>query len=138
MNESRMSPDSGGGVGPGSGEGCLDTLFQAYRVACEPGETSVNFMPELWLKIEKAQSATFSFRRIAKGFVTAAAALAMGLAIIGFISTGQQNSAAYHVSYIDALAAHNEALDARNSIDSVDYVTDLIRSESSEDASEEI
>jgi hypothetical protein len=132
MNESRMSPEL-----PDSGETRLDDLFQAYRMACEPAETSVNFMPELWLKIEKAQSATFSFRRIAKGFVTAAVALSMGLAIIGFVSAGRQNSPVYHASYLDALAAHNEALDARKSIDSVEYVMDLMHSDF-EDASEEI
>jgi hypothetical protein len=133
MNESWMSPES-----PDAREERLDALFKAYRVACEPREASVNFMPELWEKIERTQSATFSFRRMAKGFVTAAAALSMVLAIIGFVSSGTQVSPVYHGSYLEALAAHNEALDARNSIDSVEYVQDLIHPDSGDDASEEI
>jgi len=56
-------------------EARLDLLLRAYRVSCEPREISANFMPELWQKIEAVQSSTFSFRRIARGFVTAARAL---------------------------------------------------------------
>jgi len=133
MNESRMSREP-----LDSREERLDALFKAYRVACEPPEPSVNFMPELWEKIERTQNATFSFRRIAKGFVTAAVALSMVLAIIGFVSSSPQNPVVYHASYVEALAAHNEALDARNSIDSVEYVLDLIHPDSGDDPSEEI
>jgi len=133
MNESWMSPES-----PDAREERLDALFKAYRVACEPREASVNFMPELWEKIERTQSATFSFRRIAKGFVTVAAALSMVLAIIGFVSSGSQSSPIDHGSYVEVLAAHNEALDARNSIDSMEYVQDLIHPDSGDDVSEEI
>ncbi len=50
MNESKMSQES-----LDSREERLDALFKAYRVACEPPETSVNFMPELWAKIESSQ-----------------------------------------------------------------------------------
>jgi hypothetical protein len=116
----------------------LDALFKAYRLACEPREASVNFMPELWAKIETAQNAAFSFRRIARGFVTAAVALSMVLAIIGFVSSSPQSSAVSHGSYVEALAEHNEALDARNSIDSVEYVLDLMHPDSADDPSEEI
>jgi hypothetical protein len=133
MNESRVSPESLDGR-----EERLDALFKAYRVACEPREASVNFMPELWEKIERTQNATFSFRRIAKGFVTAAVALSMVLAIIGFVFSDPQNSPVFHGSYVEALAAHNEALDARNSIDSVEYVLDLMHPDSADDPSEEI
>jgi hypothetical protein len=133
MNKSRMSPEP-----LDSREERLDALFKAYRMACEPREASVNFMPELWEKIERTQSATFSFRRIAKGFVTAAVALSMVLAIIGFVSSDLQNSAVFHGSYVEALAAHNEALDARNSVDSVEYVLDLIHPDSADDTSEQI
>jgi hypothetical protein len=133
MNESKMSQES-----LDSREERLDALFKAYRVACEPPETSVNFMPELWAKIESSQNATFSFRRIAKGFVTAAIALSMVLAIIGFVSSSPQNSPVYHSSYVDALAAHNEALDARNSIESAEYLIDLMHPDSLDDQAEEI
>src|SRR5882724_3812934 len=87
----------------------LDTLFQAYYSACEPRQVSANFMPELWQKIERAQSTTFSFQRIAKGFVTAAAAVSMGLAVVSFLPT-HAGSPVYNATYVEALAAHNDTL----------------------------
>ena len=119
MNESMMQPE-------------LDTLFQAYYSACEPRQVSANFMPELWQKIEKAQSATFSFQRIAKGFVTAAAALSLVLAVVGFLPV-RLNPPVYNVSYVDALAAHNDAV--AHSSDVIDYV-DLAHIDSPDDAEE--
>jgi len=109
----------------------LDALFRAYHLACEPREVSANFMPELWEKIEKVQNATFSFRRIAKSFVTAAAALSMVLAAIGFVPT--RNSPAYNVTYVEALAAHNDALAAHSLSDSAEYVLDLIHPSDTQD-----
>ena len=113
----------------------LDTLFRAYHSACEPRQVSANFMPELWQKIERAQSAVFSFRRIAKGFVTAAAALSLALAVIGFFPS-HQNSSLYSASYIDALAAHNEALAAHSSNESAEFVDLLLHSDSPDDVEE--
>ena len=131
MNESRMPPN-----GRSPEDERLDELFRAYHMACEPREASVNFMPELWQKIEKVQSATFSFRRIARSFVTAAAALAMLLAVIGFLP--RRNSPAYNVTYVEALAAHNEALSAPGLTDSAEYVLDLIHPDTQEDSAGEI
>jgi hypothetical protein len=119
-----------------SNEERLDGMFRAYRIACEPREVSANFMPELWQKIEKVQNATFSFRRIAKSFVTAAAALSMVLAAIGFVPT--RNSPAYNITYVEALAAHNDALAAHSLSDSAEYVLDLIHLDTPDDASEDI
>jgi hypothetical protein len=116
----------------------LDALFRAYHVACEPREVSANFMPELWQKIEKVQSATFSFRRIAKGFVTAAAALSLALALVAFFPSRQTSPSPDHASYVEALAAHNEALAAHNSSDGVEYVLDLIHPDSLDETAEEI
>jgi len=133
MNESRMSLEF-----LDSQEERLDAVFKAYRMACEPREASVNFMPELWEKIERAQNATFFFGRMARGFVTAAVALSLVLATIGFVSSDRQNSPVVHGSYVEALAAHNEALDARNSIDNAEYVLDLIHPDSADESSEQI
>jgi hypothetical protein len=123
---------------PYSDEVRLDALFQEYRAACEPREESVNFMPELWRKIEKTQSATFSFRRIAKGFMTVAAALSLLLAVIGFLPIHSQNAPLYHTSYIDALAAHYEAVDARKVSESVEYVQDVLHPDSYDEPAAEI
>ena len=113
----------------------LDALFRGYRMACEPRDPSANFMPELWQKIEKRQSALFSFRRIAKGFVAAAAMLSLALALIGFIPS---RSAPVNIStWVDTLDAHHEALAAHSANESIEYVLDLIHPDSS-DESEEI
>jgi hypothetical protein len=114
----------------------LDALFRAYHLACEPREVSANFMPELWQKIEKVQSATFSFRRIARSFVTAAAALSLVLAIISFLPL--QNRHAYSVTYVEALAAQNDAVTAHSLSDSAEYVLDLMHPEAQEDVAGEI
>lgn len=132
-----MSPESSSRPNRNSGDARLDAMFQAYRAACEPREASANFMPELWDKIEKAQRATFSFRRIARGFVTAAAALSFALAAISFLPL-QPSSPVYSLSYVDALAAHNEALDAGTSNEGIEYVQDMLHPDSLEDSSAEI
>ena len=111
-----------------SEEAHLDSLFQAYYSACEPDSVSPNFMPELWQKIERTQSATFSFQRIAKGFVTAAAAVSLALAVVCFVPG--VSSPAYNATYVDALAAHNDTL-VRTS-DTFDYV-DLTHIDAPED-----
>ena len=115
-----------------SEEAHLDSLFQAYYSACEPGPVSPNFMPELWQKIERTQSATFSFQRISKGFVTAAAALSMALAIVCFLPM-RLSSPMYNATYVDALAAHNDTLVRTG--DSYDYV-DSAHIDAPEDAEE--
>src|SRR5215472_16161791 len=115
----------------------LDGIFQAYRVACEPRDVSANFRPDLWQKIEKAQKAIFSFRRMARSFVTAAAAVSLGLVMFEVLPV-RQNSAVYNLSYVEALAAHNEALDARSTSESIEYVQDLMHPDSAEEAAEEL
>jgi len=103
MNESRMLPEFQGGD-----DERLNALFRAYSVACEPRDVSPNFMPELWQKIEKVQGATFSFRRIARGFVTAAAGLSLVLASIAFLPS-YHVSPIYSTTYVESLAAHADA-----------------------------
>ena len=83
----------------------LDALFQAYHRACPAPEASANFMPELWQRIESRQNFTFSFRRMANAFVTAAVALSIALGVYTSISTS--NPAYYAQSYVDVLADAN-------------------------------
>jgi hypothetical protein len=124
MNESMNSPQH-----RSPEDERLDELFRAYRLACEPGEISANFMPELWGKIDLVQSATFSFRRIAKGFLTAAAALSLVLASIAFVPS-RQISPVYSATYVEALAAHNDS-----SADSAD-TSDVTHPDSPDDTEE--
>src|SRR5258708_10088593 len=86
----------------------LDEIFRAYRVACEPREISPNFMPELWQKIDRVQNSMFSFRRIARGFVSAAAALSLVLATIAY-PPAPDVSPVCNTAYVEALAAPSDA-----------------------------
>jgi len=95
----------------------LDALFQAYRAACPDRDASANFMPELWRRVEARQAFTFSFRRMANGFVTAALALTIFLGVYMAIPAKAPN---YPVSYLQALA------DA-NTLDTPDYVAGPVR-----------
>jgi len=85
----------------------LDALFRAYRDACPNPEASVNFMPNLWAKIEARQSFTFSLRHMANGFVTAAAALTIALGVYMYMPRTSNTNNSYPQSYIEALAEAN-------------------------------
>jgi len=106
MNESMMSPGSGD-RGRSAEEAQLDALFRANHSACDPGEVSPNFMPELWQKIETVQSASFSFRRIAKAFVTVAAGITLILVGIETLPF-RQTSPIFSATYVEALADHTD------------------------------
>jgi hypothetical protein len=88
----------------GSEEARLDALFQAFR-ECPAPEPGVNFMPELWAKIESRQRVTFSFRRMASAFVTAALALSIALGV--YMSLPRSNQSYFAQTYVDALAEAN-------------------------------
>lgn len=79
----------------------LDALFEAYRRACPTPEPSANFMPNLWQRIESRQTVTFTFRRMANAFVTAAVALSIALGVYMAIPRSQAN---VPTSYLEVLA----------------------------------
>jgi len=87
----------------GSDEQGLDALFRAYREACPEVEPSANFMPHIWERIEARQSESFFVGRVARGLVTAAAALTMAMAM--WLYVPRSGSAFYAETYIEALAA---------------------------------
>ena len=90
----------------------LDRLFQAYRQACPDPEPGVNFMPELWARIEARESSSNLFGRMAKALVTAALAASVILGMLMASGTVQPN---YNGTYIDALMAdHASGLEALN------------------------
>jgi len=83
----------------------LDDLFRAYRAACPDPEPSVNFMPEMWAKIEAREASSTVFNRMAKALVTAA----LGASVIMALMSASYNQPvpAYDGSYIQALAAEH-------------------------------
>jgi len=87
-----------------SNEAELDQLFLAYRDACPDPEPSVNFMPEMWAKIEAREASSTIFNRMAKALVTAAlgASVVMGLLSASY---SQQAIPQSDGSYLQALTA---------------------------------
>ncbi len=96
----------------------LDDLFQSYRDACPDVEPSVNFMPNLWQRIEAHHSFWFVFQRLARTVMTASAALCLLLLVLNFISVQQTHLLA--PTYVDALMADHTAEKT--------YYTEAIRS----------
>ena len=82
----------------------LDALLRAYARACPTPEPSANFMPNLWQRIESRQSFTFSFRRMANAFVTAAVALSIALGVYMSVLSSNPN---YAQGYLEALSDAN-------------------------------
>src|SRR5262245_1556807 len=80
----------------------LDSLFQEYRNACPEVEGSVNFMPNLWAKIEARQTLPLTMGRFAKLFVSAAAALCLLMSLL-LTSPMTSGSAFSLMSYVEAL-----------------------------------
>ena len=83
----------------------LDALLRAYRAACPDPEASVNFMPQLWEKIERRRSANV-FSRAARVLVTAALATT---AILSIILSSQHPAATSPGSYVEALVTDGDA-----------------------------
>jgi hypothetical protein len=113
-------------VNEGSQGDRLNALFRAYHDACGSPEPGVNFMPELWQKIEARQTFSFSFGRVARGFVTAAIAATLAMAIYLVAPLGP--SAVYTTTYIDVLDASHNA-DSTDAYETVRYETGSIPDE---------
>jgi hypothetical protein len=86
----------------------LDHLFERYRAALPDPEASVNFMPELWRKIEARQFFLVRVKKLTQVFVAAAAAicLLLGIALQVPVST---DTPIMHSNYVDVLADANPA-----------------------------
>jgi len=85
----------------------LDSLFAAYREACSAPEASPNFMPQLWRKIDAGRSATYTFGRWTRAFVTAAAALCI---LLGLLQTHRPSQPTFYTqTYIEALQQESAA-----------------------------
>jgi hypothetical protein len=94
----------------------LEHLFQRYRVACPDIEPSANFMPNLWQKIEARHNFWFIFQRLARGAMTASAALCLLLLLLNIVWAPQALLPAS--SYVDALVAEQTA-------EKTDYTEDI-------------
>jgi hypothetical protein len=88
--------------------GELDHLFASYRTAVPDPDASVNFMPELWRKIEARQSFLTRVKKLTQVFVAAAAAICLLLGIALQVPVANDNSVV-RGNYIDVLADANPA-----------------------------
>ena len=86
-------------------EARLDSLFRAYREACPDPEPSVNFMPNMWAKIEAREASSTVFNRLAKALVTAALGASVLMGLLSASYNSQSAVASSDGSYIQALAA---------------------------------
>ncbi len=96
----------------------LDDLFQKYRASCPEVTPQVNFIPELWQKIEARRSFWFTFQLWARTVMTASAALCVLLLVLNLVSPAQNHVLA--PTYVDALMADHTAENT--------YYTEAIRS----------
>jgi len=79
----------------------LDALFASYREACPVPEPSPNFMPRLWEQIEARRSVAYTFGRLTRAFVSAAAAICIILGLLQAYLPSQPNF--YTQTYFEAL-----------------------------------
>lgn len=84
----------------------LDHLFVGYRAAVPDPEASVNFMPELWRKIEARQFFVARFKKLTQVFVAAAAAICLLLGIMLQVPVATDRQAVSG-NYVDVLADAN-------------------------------
>jgi hypothetical protein len=86
----------------------LDGLFEGYRTAIPDPEASINFMPELWRKIEARQFFLVRIKKLTQVFVAAAAAICLflGIALQVPLATEKQD---VRGNYVDVLADANPA-----------------------------
>lgn len=87
-------------------------VFHAYRDSLPDFEGSPEFMPTLWDKIESQRKVTYSFRRIASGFVTVSAALCMTFAVALWVPASQTPNTNTYVEVLADDTADEGAADA--------------------------
>jgi len=83
-----------------------NALWNQYREACGSPEGGVNFMPELWARIEAKRARTRVFERAARSLVTAAVALSIVFGIFLTVAAPQP-SAFYSESFVEQIASDN-------------------------------
>ena len=102
-------------------EDSLDHLFWRYRESTPDPEPGVNFMPQLWARIESRHTFSFVFGRLSKTFATVSAAVCLLLVVLNLMSTPQLPA-----SYTDALLSDSSAEGT--------YFTEAIRTAPAADA----
>lgn len=82
----------------------LDELFAAYREACPDVDTSANFLPAVWQRIEATTRFWPAFERAAKFAVALCAAACLALGLLN-VHIGSVSGQVTEQSYAEALAS---------------------------------
>jgi len=86
----------------------LDHLFQRYRAGLPDPDASVNFMPELWRKIEARQRFVSRVKKLTQVFVAAAAAICLLFGMLLQVPVSNETPVV-RGNYVDVLADANPA-----------------------------
>jgi hypothetical protein len=86
----------------------LDHLFERYRAALPDPEASVNFMPELWRRIEARQTFVTRVKKLTQVFVAAAAAICLLFGMLLQVPVSS-DTPVVRGNYVDVLADANPA-----------------------------
>jgi hypothetical protein len=84
----------------------LDHLFARYRASLPDPEASVNFMPELWRRIEARQTFVTRVKKLTQVFVAAAAAICLLFGMLLQMPVSS-DTAGVRGNYVDVLADAN-------------------------------
>jgi hypothetical protein len=89
----------------------LNSLLSQYRDACPDPESGVNFMPELWSRIDARRGTAIStlLRRWTEAWLIATVLLAVVISV--FLIPTFQEPPALQASYVDVLSAADSAGD---------------------------
>ncbi len=91
-----------------SNESQLDSLFHAYREACDFRDASPDFMPAIWARIESRRKNSFMVERLARVFATTTVALAVLAGVFVSLTPPRPQED----SWVEALANHHLAQNA--------------------------
>jgi hypothetical protein len=84
----------------------LDELLAAYRDACVAPEPSVNFMPELWARIDNSRTWSRQLWKWANSLVAAAALASLFFVMLQMMP--RAGGAFASATYLEALADEND------------------------------
>ena len=79
----------------------LSRYLKAYRESLPDQDPGPQFMPRIWEAIEARQKVTYSFGRLTRAIVSAAAAMCL---VLSALSIESPVSPVYTTTYVDVLA----------------------------------
>lgn len=87
----------------------LDELWAEYKIACPSPEVDASFMPRLWRRIDGRRRFSLDVRRMARAFVTAAAAICLAISCI-LLMPRPSGENYYTATYLDILDRDTDTL----------------------------